>query len=147
MVLGGGNVGRRNSANPIANMIASKFGVSPMIANMIVNFFLAKMLSGKMGGMTQQQGQYAPRRQQQQQQQQGGLDLDDLLGALNGGGDVGGILNQSGFAREMAQAAGIDEKTAGSAAMEILKALQGQRRRPAPVKPQQNDLNDLLDNW
>lgn len=144
MVMGGGNVGRRSASNPIANMIAGKFGVSPMIANMIVNFFMAKMLSGKLGGMTQSgAGQYAP----SQQQQSNGLDLDDLLGMLKGGGDIGGVLNQSGFAKEMAEATGVDEGTAVKSVTEILKALSGARSRPTPVKPQQNGLNDLLDTW
>lgn len=143
MVLGGqGGRGRSQAAatNPIANLLAEKLGIPPFIAQMVVSYFMAKLLSGQMGGASDsgfQSGRGAG----------GGLDLDHLLGDVDDDQALANNLINSGMPQELAQHAGIDQETAMRSLQEMLKIVAGETRTPKPVTTQEAGLKGLLDNW
>ncbi len=142
-ILGGGS---NRAANPIVNMLAEKLGISPMIANMIVSFFMAKLLSNKVGhmapGAPREGMNVRPIRAERQ-----GLDLDDLLDVMESGNDVNAQLDETGMTRDLAKYAGIDKGTASNGLQELLKIFGSKRRGPAPVRSGSGGLEGLLDTW
>ena len=142
----GGKSARTN--NPIANLLAEKLGISPVIANMIVSYFMAKLLSGKVGHMIPNNAGGGISARPVQTKQSDGLDLDDLFDVMGGDGTaVRTHLSNSTMPQELAQYANIDEQTATQGLAELVKIIGGQRRHPQPVTPQKADLKGLLDAW
>jgi hypothetical protein len=144
-VLGGGS----KANNPIANLLAEKLGISPVIANMIVSYFMAKLMSGKVGHMIPSGGTGGGiSARPVQTQQDDGLDLDDLFDIMDE--DESAVrthLSNSSMPKELAKYADIDENTATKGLEELVKIIGGQRRHPQPVTPQKANLKGLLDNW
>ena len=111
MVLGGGQpaasdqTGMNPLVAPIANMLAEKIGVSPQIAQMVVSFAMAALLSkgndrGVAGGLgaTKQ-----------------GFNFDDL--------PEGGFAYDSGMVSRLSQESGMSEDEAASSLQEAIKML------------------------
>lgn len=144
MVMGAGNPSQQ-AANPIVKMLSEKLGLPPAIVQMIVSYFTAKMLSGKMGGMGT--GSQSGGRYQQGRGQSGALDLDHLLESMGDEQEFQSQLRASGMPQELAQHAGIDQDLAMQSIQEILGMMAGQRETPRPVSANQGNLKGLLDSW
>jgi len=142
MVLGGGQstspnqMGTNPLVAPIANMLAKKLNISPQIAQMVVSFALAALLSkGKDRGATGSAGAA-----------QQGFDLDDLLD--------GDFAYESGMASRLSQESGMSEDEAAYSLQEAMMMLSGhpsfkqavQSNQPK-AQPSPNKLDNLLDTW
>lgn len=142
MVLGGGQSASPNQLGmnplvaPIANMLAKKLGISPQIAQMVVSFAMAALLSkGKQKGLPGSSGAT-----------QQGFDLDDLLD--------GDFAYESGMASRLSQESGMSEDEAAYSLQEAMMMLSGhpafkqaaKTNRPK-VQPSPNKLDNLLNTW
>ncbi len=110
-VLGGGQsaspgqTGMNPLVAPIANMLAEKLGVSPQIAQMVVGFAMAALLSkGKDRGVSGSAGAA-----------QRGIDFDDLLD--------GDFAYDSGMASRLSQESGMSEDEAAAGLQEAIRML------------------------
>lgn len=143
-VLGGAAGGRSGQAsNPIINALAEKIGVSPQLAQMVVSFFMSRMLAkqlDKSGGRVEDmqhgsgsaEGEY--------------VDLDNLLSFQDDDAALQTKFADSGMAHDLAKQSGMGEQEAAGALSALVKMLGAQRQIPKPVQPN-NDLKDLLDAW
>jgi hypothetical protein len=142
MVLGGGQTGSSSQMGmnplvaPIAKMLADKLGVSPQIAQMIVQFAMAALLSKR-----NERGTASGAASAQQ-----GFDLDDLL--------EGDFAYSSGMASRLSQESGMSEDEAAYNLQEAMMMLSGhpafkkaaQSNRPK-AQPSPSKLDNLLDTW
>ena len=142
MVLGGGQasspsqMGMNPLVAPIAKMLADKLGVSPQIAQMIVQFAMAALLSKR-----NERGTASGTASGQQ-----GFDLDDLL--------EGDFAYSSGMASRLSKESGLSEDEAAYSLQEAMMMLSGhpafkkaaQSKRPK-TRPSPNKLDNLLDTW
>ena len=146
-VLGGGSAGRGSrqaAANPLVEMLANKLGIPPMIAQMVVSYFMAKMVAGKMGATP---GGGAGGNFRPGAARSNALDLDHLLGDVDDDRVLQSNLLSSGMPQELAQHAGIDQETALQSLQEMLKMFAEQNSTPKPVTTSQSNLKGLLDTW
>jgi len=148
-MIGGGSTGNAQGISPIAQLLADKTGLSPMIAQAVVAFFIAKIMEfvGQrfMGGGQPALPQGAP--QEAAPQSGGGFDLDHLLSNINDEEAVNLHLSNSGMARELSSKTGLDEETAAQS-LQTLVMLVGQQKQPAQSAPAQSgNLDNLLDSW
>jgi len=118
MVLGSGNqaggmaailgavMGANNTAdNPFVEALVQKLGLSPAVAQVIVSFFMTKVMTLMSGS----------------QAQSSGFSLDKLLNIMGNDKAVESHLQSSGMSDELAQHAGIDSATAMSSLQELVK--------------------------
>ena len=141
-ILGGGS---RASSNPIANILAEKLGLPPAVANMIVSFFMAKLLSNKVGHMVPNKHEGTSSRPIRHQQDS--FDLDGLFDVMDDDDSLDNHIQGSGLDEELAEYAGIDKKSASFGLKELVKILGSKRQAPKPVNNRESDLKGLLDNW
>ncbi len=139
---GGGKSARsQKAANPMVAMLSEKLGIRPSVAQMIVSFFTAKMVSGKTAAGPRRSG-FRP-----EAPQSDALDLDHLLEHAGNKRELASVLTNSGMAHELSQHAGINVETALRGLLEILGAVAKQRRKPTPAVPKKTSLKGLLDTW
>ena len=153
---GGGIMGGNAGTNAIADMLAQRLGISPMIARVVVAFFVAKFM-GRMAEGVQQRRQQGATPQQpgdpydyeyNPQDNADGLDLDSILDDVDDNFALKGHFSDNGMATELAQMTGMDVKTANEALAEIAKMVGQERRAVRPVRVQKKSaLQDLLDTW
>jgi hypothetical protein len=149
-VLGGGG-GAMMGANPIlapiVNAISRKLGLPPFVVSIGLSLLLGKLINGA-----------AKRAQQPRQSPQsapsgagGGLDLDDILKQIKGGGVNRKQLENSGVIDEIAKETGLGAQDAGSLAEEILRELGSNgSAQPGPRQSgpkSHGKLKDLLNTW
>ena len=147
-ILGGGG---RQSVNPIAQIVAQRFGIPPALAQAAVSFLMARMMKNMMAQRR------APQQQAPSQDEWGigrakpqgpeDINLDDLLDSLDDESTFDERMDQTGMAEEFAEKANIDKKQAGGILKGILEQLGAQRAVPEPVQAQPNSLEDLIDAW
>ena len=156
-IMGGGS-GR--GVNPIAQIIAQKTGLPPMLAQAAVAFFMAKMFGNQMqrqaqpvmpspsgggGSILDSIGDmFKPGNQAQEDDS---LDLDDLLDSMGDENALGARFQNSGMASELAEKTGMSSDQANQALREILKVVGQTRQQPRPVNPRESKLESLLDAW
>lgn len=153
-LIGGGSGMNARGITPMAQMLSEKTGLSPMVAQAVVAFFLAKMMEfvGQRfsGGAQPALPQGAPQEAYPQEaapQSGGGFDLDHLLSNMNDEEAVNLHLSNSGMAQELASQTGLDEATA-TQSLQTLVMLVGEQKQAAQPAPAQSDgLDNLLDSW
>lgn len=145
-VLGGAAGGATGQINPVAQMLADRLGIPPMLAQIVVAYFMSKVLSGQAqpaAGAPSAPDAYGIGKTKPKP---GQLDLDDLLTVMDDAPAMQTRLANAGVARELAMMTGLDERSATNAVQELVKIVGEQRRQPIPV-PAQINLKGLLDSW
>ncbi len=127
--------------NPLAQLLAERLGIPPQLAEVIVAFFLSKVMSRVTGG-AQQPAEFRRSRTAPDE-----INLDHLLENANDKKALTAQLNQSGMAQELAQQTGMSPQAAGQSLQALVKLLSEQRQSPVPLQPQKVDLKHLLDTW
>lgn len=152
-ILGGGNaagangvVGGTRGVDPISQILSQKLGISPVIAQAIVTFFVGKFLLPKLQGVLQGSKKGV---QGSSQDDQGDttVDLDELLDQVDNPAALQTKFSNNGMAQELAQYTGIDEQQANIALQELVKIVGDQRSTLKPTNPKETDLKELLDTW
>ncbi len=140
--LGGGTT----ASNPLVNTLAERLGLSPAIAQVIVSYFVTKILSAKMGlpSGTEQSGSFQTNTPQSQVP---GLNLDHLLDIMGDPKTLNNHLNATGMPQELAQQAGITPSMASQGIQELLKVVAENVQSPQPVTTPESSLKGLLDSW
>lgn len=146
-VLGGGNASGKASTNPIAQYLAEKLGLSPMIAEAIVAFFMAKLLARFAPNMMGTQPELGRPTAPPDSGRDEGLNLDHLLESADDEQALDMKLRASGMPQELADSANIDQETASRGLQELVKLVANRKQTPQPVTTQQSNLKGLLDNW
>jgi hypothetical protein len=144
-ILGGGDgdSSGKESKNPIAQYLAEKLGISPMIAEAIVAFFMAKVvatLAPNMMGMMGAQAELEGAKDE-------GLNLDHLLESAEDEQVLDMKLRATGMPQELADSANIDQDTATRGLQELVKLVANQKQTATPVTTPQSNLKGLLDSW
>jgi hypothetical protein len=150
-VLGGGAGGAAMGANPIlapiVNAISRKLGLPPFVVSIGLSLLLGKLISGAANRAQQPRQSPQPR----SAPSGGGLDLDDILNQIKGGGVSRGQLERSGVIDEIAKETGLGAQDAGSLAEEILRELGSNgSAQPGPRQSgprSHGKLKDLLNTW
>lgn len=145
-IMGGGAApsGARGGqeVNPISAMLAEKLGIPPQVAQVVVAFFMSKLLSGMTG---QQGGQ--PESYKSGGRDKDDIDLDDLLEVMDNDKALNARLSHSGMPQELAAKTGMDPKLASQSLEQLVKIIGTQRQTPQPAAPPRTDLKHLLDTW
>lgn len=151
-MIGGGAGMNAQRITPMAQMLSEKTGLSPIVAQAVVAFFLAKMIEfvgQRFSGGTQPalpQG----RPQQAYPQSSSTVDLDHLLNNMHDEEVVNSELSNSDMARELASTTGLDEETA-TQSLQTLVMMVGEEKQSAQpaqsARPQSGGLDNLLDHW
>lgn len=145
-IMGGGRqtAPGADAGNPMAEMLAEKFGISPQMAAAAVAFFTMWMVNRQRpaagSGGSYRPGGATPSAEDD-------IDLDDLLDVMDDERALGRRLSHTGMPDELARRTGIDQRTATDSLAEIVKMIGSERRTPQPAAPAQTDLKGLLDNW
>ena len=149
MVIGAATKPNRSGrVNPLVEMLARKLRINPVLAGLIVSFFVAKMIKGKArpAGLPEN-----PRRKRRFEpgnpRQEEALDLDHLLEKAEDSEQLGGLIAQSGMDEELSKHAGIPQHTAREGLEIILSQLAKKRRKPKAIPKRQPNLKSLLDTW
>lgn len=152
-ILGSGNatgangvLGGTRGSDPISQILSQKLGISPVIAQAIVTFFVGKFLLPKLQGVLQgsqkgAQGGY------HNGQADSTVNLDELLDQSDNPAALQTHFSNSGMAQELAQYTGIDEQQANVALQELVKIVGDQRTTLKPANAKETDLKELLDTW
>jgi hypothetical protein len=141
---GAGSPSGAGATNPLVQMLADKIGIPPELAQMIVGFFMAKM----MGSLTQQQ-QPSQANEITSGPNEQMLDLDDLLQFAGDKRALQTRFANSGMTQELAAYANIDEETAERSLEALVGIVEDERATQAiqPVQADSADLKNLLDSW
>ena len=113
-VLGGGSsgIGASPLLAPIANLVSQKLGLPPAIAQAVIAFVLAKLLSGSSGGGSGRMDL------------QEGPGMQDLLESASSGQRLDKrTLAATGLPDELAQHTGLDPDTAAKSLQQVLTLL------------------------
>lgn len=152
-ILGGGNAvgtngvqGGARGVDPISQILSQKLGISPVIAQAIVTFFIGKFLLPKLQGVLQGASKSAQSGYQNKQDDTT-INLDDLLDEADNPAALQTHFSNSGMAQELAQYTGIDEKQANVALQELVKIVGDHRTTIKPSNVKETDLKELLDTW
>ena len=114
-VLGGGSssIGASPLLAPIANLVSQKLGLPPAIAQAVIAFVLAKLLSGSSGGGSGRMDLV-----------QEGPGMQDLLERASSGQRLDKrTLAATGLPEELAQHTGLDPDTAAKSLQQVLTLL------------------------
>jgi hypothetical protein len=114
-VLGGGSssIGTSPLLAPIANLVSQKLGLPPAIAQAVIAFVLAKLLSGSSGGGSGRMGVVEE-----------GPGMQDLLERAGSGQRLDKrTLAATGLPEELAQHTGLDPDTAAKSLQQVLTLL------------------------
>lgn len=140
--------GRGGRANPLVEMLAKKLRINPMIAGLIISFFVAKMIKGKARPAGLPENSRRKRRfDPGSQRQEEALDLDHLLDRAENSEELGGLIEDSGMDEELSQHASIPRQQAREGLEIILSQLAKKRRKPQAIPKRQPSLKGLLDTW
>jgi hypothetical protein len=125
-VLGGsgGVPGGQGAGSLLGSTLAENAGLSPTIAQTIISFFTARLLSSRLGGLTA--GDVSDSTFQAGTSDQNTPDLDHLLEIMNDEQALNSHLKATGMSEELARHAGIDQDTASRGMQELLNLLAGQ---------------------
>ncbi|MGB0383696.1 MAG: hypothetical protein ACPGWR_02645 [Ardenticatenaceae bacterium] len=148
-IMGGSNAQRMN---PFSQILVDKLGLSPAIAQVVVTYFMTKiigMVSNQGMGAQPQLPQGSPQGAMPQgaTPQGGGLDLDHLLSNVDDEESLNIQLSQSGMPQELSNMAGIDEDTATRSLQELVKVVGQQRATGQSSTSEPGALDNLLDSW
>ena len=147
-IMGGGAGMNAQRISPMAQLLADKTGLSPVVAQAVVAFFIAKMMefvTQRFTGAQPALPETAP--QGAAPQPSGTLDLDHLLSNMHDEEAVNQHLSNSGMAQELASTTGLDEETA-TQSLQTLVMLMGEQKQATEAPPAQSgNLDNLLDSW
>jgi hypothetical protein len=142
-IMGGtGRSGQASSANPIAKLLADKTGLPVELAQMVVAFFMSKLLSGATRQPASGADSY-----KSGGQERGTVDLDDLLEVMDDDKALNNRLGLSQMPQELAAQTGMSQQQASDSLQALVKLVGQRRDTPQPSVPVQTDLKDLLDTW
>lgn len=148
-MIGGGSGMNAQRITPMAQMLSEKTGLSPIVAQAVVAFFLAKMMefvAQRFGGGAQPalpQG----RPQEAYPPSSGTVDLDHLLSNMHDEEVVNSELSNSDMARELASTTGLDEETATQSLQTLVMLVGEQKHSDQSTPAQSGGLDNLLDSW
>ena len=153
-IMGGGAGMNAQRITPMAQMLADKTGLSPVVAQAVVAFFLAKMMEFVTqrftGGGQPALPESAPQGMAPQEAAPpsgGGFDLDHLLSNMHDEEAMNLHLSSSGMAQELASTTGLDEATASQSLRTLVTMVSEQRESDEAARTQSNGLDNLLDSW
>jgi len=125
-LMGSGNLGATSPLAPMANALAKKLGLPPVIAQMVMAFVMSKLLTGQRGGAPAIPSGLAAAAGGQASQGQG-LDLDALLSQMDGPGVGQEYVQATGLAQELSARTGLDPETASRSLAAAFGVLGDQR--------------------
>ncbi len=153
-IMGGGGSMNAQRITPMAQTLADKTGLSPVIAQAVVAFFLAKMMEfitqrftgGGQPALPQHTPQGMSPRETAPQSEQG-FDLDHLLSNIHDEEAMNLHLSSSGMAQELASSTGLDEATASQSLRTLVTMVSDQKESNEATPKQSDGLDSLLDSW